>query len=174
MSTQTSEIPVAPATPVVPAVRNIFMYRMVQGNKVRWKFEVDNQMVIINEGPADNQDPAVQQANVVPGPRPVAVPPDAMTQYKKILEERGIKYSMTPAGQVIVNEIPKEETLIMQFFELDKPAPDIQGIEPIRERYKQEYEQAGGAACPACQLNTIQRKYREILRARINNGTTSV
>ena len=161
-------------TPAVPAIRNIYMYRMVQGNKVRWKFEVDTQMVIIREGPADTQEAAVRQNNVVPGPQPVSMPPDAMTQYKKILEERGIKYSITPTGQVIVNEIPSSEQMIMQFFDLDKPAPAIEGIEPIRERYKQELDQAGGAACTACQLNALQRKYREILKAKITNGTTSV
>ena len=166
MSTSTESTP----PPAPPPIRNIYMYRMVQGNKVRWKFEVDNQMVIINEGPAEVQEPAVQQSTAVPGPKPVSVPPDALAQYKKILEERGIKYSMTPNGQVIVNEIPDKEKMIMQFFDLNAPAPDVPGIEQIRERYKQEYEQAGGAACPSCQLNTLQRKYREILKAKINNG----
>jgi hypothetical protein len=150
-----------------PALRNIYMYRMVQGNKVRWKFEVDNQMVIVNEGPAEMQNTSVQQSPDIPGPKPVSLSPDALAQYKKILEERGIKYSMTPSGQVIVNEIPSKEKMIMQFFDLNAPAPEVPGIEPIRERYKQEYDQAGGASCPSCQLNTLQRKYREILNAKI-------
>lgn len=162
------------SAPTAPSLRNIYMYRMVQGNKVRWKFEVDNQMVIVNEGPADTQDPSVQQANVVPGPKPVSVPPNAVEQYKKILEERGIKYSSTATGQIIVNEIPDTEKMIMQFFDLNAPPPDIPDVETIRERFKQEYDQAGGAACPACQLNTLQRKYREILKAKINNAPASV
>jgi hypothetical protein len=158
-------------TPPKPqALRAIYMYRMIQGNKVRWKFEVDNQMIIVNEGPAEVQEPSVQKSDAVPGPRPITVPPDAVAQYKKILEERGIKYSMTTAGQVVINEIPNKEKVIMQFFDLNAPCPEGLGLEPVRERYKQEYDQAGGAACPACQLNTLQRKYREILKEKIPNG----
>jgi hypothetical protein len=160
-----------------PKTRSIFMHRMVQGNKIRWKFEVDDQMVIISEGPAENQELAIQQNTTLPGAHPVSVPPDALSQYKKILEERGIKYSITPTGQVIVNEVPNSEKMIMQFFDLHAPdpnMPEIPDLGPIRERYKQEYDQAGGAACPACQLNGLQRKYREILKARIANVATPV
>lgn len=157
-------------TPIPASTRSIYMYRMVQGNKIRWKFEVDQQMVIINEGPAESQDATAVQSNSIPGPRPVTVPPDALSQYKKILEERGIKYSMTSTGQVVVNEIPNSEKMVMQFFDMHAPDPDIPDVGPIRERYRQEYLQAGGAACPSCQLNTLQRKYREILKAKIANG----
>lgn len=151
-------------------LRSIYMFRMVQGNKVRWKFEVDNQMVIVNEGPAEIQSTAVQQSETAAIPRPATIPPDAIDQYKKVLEERGIKYSMTTAGQVVINEIPPVEKIIMQFFDLNAPCPEVPGLEDIRNRYKQEYDQAGGAACPSCQLNTLQRKYREILKAKLPNG----
>jgi hypothetical protein len=150
-----------------PKARIIYMYRMVQGNKVRWKFEVDNQMVILNEGPAENQSLAVQQDISLPGPKPVDLQPDKMAQYKKVLEERGITYSTTSTGQVIIQDIPNKEKIIMQFFDLNAPCPDVPGLADIREKFKQEYEQAGGAACPSCQLNTLQRKYREILKHRI-------
>lgn len=151
-------------------LRSIYMYRMIQGNKVRWKFEVDSQMVIINEGPTESQEPAVRKSDVTPGPRPVSVPKDSVDQYKKILEERGIKYSMTASGQVVINEIPNKEKVIMQFFDLNAACPEGLGLETVRDRYKQEYDQAGGAACPACQLNTLQRKYRAILQEKIPNG----
>lgn len=150
-------------------LRSIYMFRMVQGNKVRWKFEVDNQMVIINEGPAETQPHTSANNDVALTPRPVTVPPDAMEQYKKVLEERGIKYSMTATGQVVINEIPNKEKIIMQFFDLNAPCPEVDGIKAIRDRYKEEYDQAGGAACPSCQLNTLQRKYREILKVRLAN-----
>jgi len=153
-----------------PRARIIYMYRMVQGNKVRWKFEVDNQMVILNEGPAENQPTEIQQNTSIPGPKPVDLQPDAMMQYKKVLEERGITYSTTSTGQVIIQDIPAKEKIIMQFFDLNAPCPDVPGLEDIRNRYKQEYDQAGGAACPSCQLNTLQRKYREILKAKLPNG----
>jgi hypothetical protein len=173
-ATASSEQQTAPVNLPMPKIRNIFMYRMVQGHKVRWKFEVDDQMIIVAEGPAESQENSVQQNTALPGPHPVSVPPDALAQYKKVLEERGIKYSVTPSGQVIVNEIPSSEKMIMQFFEMNAPDPDIPGVGPIKERYRQEYDQAGGAACPACQLNGLQRKYREILKAKINNVSTPV
>lgn len=157
-------------SPPNPPNRHIYLYRMVQGHKVRWKFEVDHHMVIINEGPDDRQAPEVQKSEVTPGHKPVSVPTDALTRYTSVLDERGIKYSITPQGQVIVNDIPANEKLIMQFFDLNAPEPSIPDVTAIRERYKQEYEQAGGAACPACQLNSLQRKYRQILKAKLNNG----
>ena len=177
MSTQLENLPPAPEPQPQPAaaVRSIYMYRMVEGNKIRWKFQVDPQMVIISEGPAENQDTAAQKSNIVPSP--ISANPDALAQYKKVLEERGIKYSVTASGQVVVNEVPSSEKLIMQFFDINAPDPTILAIPDIgaiRERYKEEYTQAGGAACPACQLNGLQRKYREILKARIDNVTTPV
>lgn len=171
MSTQLENPEPLPAAPMM-ALRSIYMYRMVDGNKIRWKFQVDPHMVIVSEGPAETQDAAAQKSNVVPSP--ISANPDALAQYKKVLEERGIKYSVTPSGQVIVNEVPNSEKLIMQFFDLNSPDPAIANIGPIRDRYKEEYLQAGGAACPACQLNGLQRKYREILKAKIDNGTTPV
>jgi hypothetical protein len=150
-----------------PKVRSIYMYRMVQGEKIRWKFEVDNQMVILSEGPADNQTTEVQRNNAVPGPKIIDMAPNALDQYKKVLEERGIKYNTTSTGQVIIQDIPNKEKIIMQFFDLNAPCPDVPGLEDIRTRFKQEYDQAGGAACPSCQLNTLQRKYREILKYKI-------
>jgi hypothetical protein len=146
-------------------LKKIYMYKMIQGNKVRWKFEVDSDMVIVSEGPAEIQASNIPPA--APGPKPVTMQPDAMAQYKRVLEERGIKYSMTEGGQIVVNEIPTTEKTIMQFFDLNAPCPD--GLADVRDRYKYEYDQAGGAACPACQLNGLQRKYREILKARLSN-----
>ena len=169
-ATASAEQQVSPVNFPVPSTRSIFMYRMIKGDKVRWKFEVDNQMVIVNEGPAESQAISVQQSTALPVTQPASVPPDALAQYKKVLEERGIKYSLTPSGQVIVNEVPNSEKMVMQFFELNAPDPDIPDVGPIRERYREEYAQAGGAACPACQLNGLQRKYREILKAKIANG----
>lgn len=155
-------------------LKTIYMFKMIQGNKVRWKFEVDSQMVIINEGPAAMQEPAVQNKHTVPGPHAVGMPPDALAQYKRILEERGIKYSVTPQGQVIINEIPNDEKLIMQFFDLNAPCPEVEGMQELRSNYKHEYDQAGGAACPSCQLNTLQRKYRELLKTKVLNGAKTV
>jgi hypothetical protein len=159
-----SDVPQTKSAPL----KSIYMYRMVQGNKIRWKFEVDNQMVIVSEGPADVQEPATHKNTPLTGVRPVSVPPNAMEHYKKVLDERGIKYSMTEAGQVVINDIPSSEKTIMQFLDLNAPCPI--GLEAIRAQFKTEYDQAGGAACPACQLNTLQRKYREILKAKLPNG----
>jgi len=154
--------------PQTAPLRSIYMYRMVQETKIRWKFEVDNQMVIVREGPAEIQEPAAQKSAFLPGSHTVNnVPPNAMDQYKKVLDERGIKYSMTEAGQVVINSIPTAEKTIMQFLDLNAPCPE--GFEAIRAQFKKEYEQAGGAACPACQLNTLQRKYREILKSKITD-----
>jgi hypothetical protein len=162
MSTVDVESTVVSATPpaeVPKPFRVIYMFRMVNGEKVRWKFEVDNQMVIMSEGAAPTNPiieaakPPINKVNQV----------DPIDIYKRTLTERGINYTVSPTGQIIIAGIPEKEKQIMQFFDLNKECPDIPGMETIRNNYKEEYNQLGGASCPSCQMNSLQRKYRAIL-----------
>jgi hypothetical protein len=177
MSETTTTTTAAPEVLPPQHLRSIFFYRIVQGHKVKWEFKVDNQMVIVEEGPA-----VLHQFNsAVVGqlPEPVNVGEEVsnrykvspMDNYRRILDERGIKYTTSERGQIIVSDVPVKEKMTMQFFDLNAPAPAGDGIAELREKYKNEIEEAGGTAgCSSCKLNTIQRKYREILKAKLPNG----
>ena len=156
-------------------LRSLFLYKMIQGHKIKWEIKVDDAMVIMEEGPAN-----IQQLNTILSGQPAppenvadritkTLPITPADNYRRVLDERGIKYSTAENGQIIVNEIPHKEKMIMQFFDLNSPAPDGDGVSELREKYKEEIEQAGGTAgCTGCKLNSIQRKYRELVKDKFN------
>jgi hypothetical protein len=176
MSETTTTTP-APETPQRQHLRSLFFYKIIQGHKIKWEFKIDNQLVIIEEGPAVMHQFNSAMAGQAPlsenvGAEAAKIFPAAqMDNYKRILDERGIKYTTSERGQIIVSDVPAREKMIMQFFDLNMPLPAGDGIEELREKYKNEIEEAGGTAgCSGCKLNSIQRKYREILQAKFPNG----
>lgn len=151
-----------------PTQRKIYMNRIIQGRKVKWEFVVDHEFTIIREAPVDlSQQPVVHPPNAQ---AIAAVNAEKLAKYRQSLDERGIKYTVTADNQIVINEVPQRENHISQFFDLNAPCPDYPGMESVRENYRLEIEQAGGAACPACQLNAIQRKYRQVLHTKFFNG----
>jgi hypothetical protein len=163
-----------PSAPPVN-LRSIYLYKIIQGHKIKWQIKVNNEMVIIDEGPAN----VAQFNNILAGkvepPTNVAgevtktyslTPTD---NYKKVLDARGIKYNTTANGQIMVQEVPYKEKMIMQFFDMDAPPPTGDGVDALRAKYRQEIEEAGGTAgCTGCKLNSIQRKFRELLKDKFN------
>lgn len=145
--------------------RSIYLFKVISGEKIRWKIEIDLDMVIVSEGPAEFQGPKPQTTVITPAE--AKAKRDSIDAYRAVLDERGIKYSISESGQVLVESVPMVEKIIMQFFDLNQECPEKEGMAAIRAQYKNEYETLGGSACPACQLNTLQRKYREILKARV-------
>jgi hypothetical protein len=177
MSETTTTTTHAPEVLPQQHLRSIFFYKIIQGHKIKWELKIDNQMVIVEEGPA-----VLHQFNsAIVGQPPVPVnvgeeaakifPVSPMDNYRRILDERGIKYTTSERGQIIVSDVPVKEKMTMQFFDLNAPAPAGDGIAELREKYKNEIEESGGTAgCSSCKLNTIQRKYREILKTKLPNG----
>jgi hypothetical protein len=157
MSENTNPVEVAQPT------RSLYFFKVINGNRVRWKLDVDRQMTIISEGPAENR-PIPQQV----APEVGQIPPAAhLDNYKRMLDARGIKYTVNEQGQIAINDIPEKEKAIMQFFNLHDACPEGEGIAEIREQYKKEFEAIGGQGCSSCQLNGLQRKYREILKNKL-------
>lgn len=176
--------------PARPIVRSIFMYRIIDGHKVRWRFEVDSEMVIIRESPVETGVKPLPYVGITASELPDALPaPAAPTQppsapvspeemqkkaiaaYKQTLDDRGITYTVNEHGQILINNVPNIERDIMQFFDLRQPCPASPGFAQIREHYIEEYNRLGGAACPGCTLNTLQRKYRDRLKSISNIPT---
>jgi hypothetical protein len=159
------------SAPQAPNLRSLFLYKIIKGHKVKWEIKVDDQMVIVEEGPA-----SALQFNTIMLPQASAAENVAkeaakmhlgshIDRYKSILDSRGIKYVVNENGQIIVNTVPAAEKNTMQFFDLSSPAPDGEGFAALREKYKNEIEEAGGLkGCTACKMNSIQRKYRELLK----------
>lgn len=158
-------------------LRQIYMFRMINGQRMRWVFEVDSTMLVVREGPAD---PGQMGRNLQ---ATASLPPsaqleqkrkeDALTSYKASLDERGIKYTVNDNGQIIITSRPEKEMHIMQFLDVSaSTCPDVPGMAELRAAYMDEYKTLGGTACPGCQLNTLQRKYRNLLNEKVfkNNG----
>ena len=82
---------------------------------------------------------------------------------------RGISYKVNEQGQILITNVPQREKEILQFLDLTKPCPEVAGMSKLRELYQNEINGTGGAACPPCQLNSIQRKYRFLLNKDIYN-----
>lgn len=164
----------AESAPQAPNLRSLFLYKIIQGHKIKWEIKVDSQMVIVEEGPAN-----MFQFNTIMVPQAAAAENVAeeaakihtgshIDKYKAILDSRGIKYSVNENGQIIVSDVPVAEKKTMQFFDLSMPAPDGEGVAALREKYKNEIDEAGGVdGCTACKMNAIQRKYRELLKDKL-------
>jgi hypothetical protein len=155
---------------VTPTPRTIYLNRLINGNKVKWKFEVNEEMVIVSEGPVD---PMFMGNRSRPAPAPgdnKQVPETIeasraahIERYKQSLSERNIDYKVNEQGQIIISNLPQKEKDIVQFFNLDAECPDVKGMNLLRDMYRKEYETLGGTACPSCQLGSLQRKYRHLL-----------
>lgn len=143
-----------------PALRSIFMYRRINGTLVRWKFEVDNQMLIYREGPAD---PTAMVGTSNATDTPQRRHDHALEGHKRNLDARGIKYVINDAGQIVVTHVPAKEKFITEFLDIKREAVDniTAPLLQLRTKYIAEVNASGGATCPGCMLSGIQRKYRE-------------
>lgn len=167
-------------------LKTIFMYRMWDKQKIRWKFEVNKDMVIVREGPADPSMRNLLPTGLMGLPpigtnRPINARPtpeeraahqaehakEARERHMRSLAARGIKYEQLENGSILIKEVPEKEKQIMQFFDMKAECPHVQGMQAIRDAYKTEFEAMGGTACPSCQLNGLMRKYRGILESTI-------
>jgi hypothetical protein len=155
---------------VAPTTRTIFLTRIINGNKVKWKFEVNEEMVILSEGPLDPMHMINSRRPPLPFEGRKQVPETIEAQraqhierYKQSLSERNIDYNVNEQGQIIINNLPQKEKDIVQFFNLDLECPDVKGMNLLRDMYRKEYETLGGTSCPSCQLGSLQRKYRHLL-----------
>jgi len=154
-------------------MKQIFMFRNINGVRVRWLFEVDEQMTIINERPADPQalaqvqstEPGVRAKNINMAAKVDEMRKANLERHKKELEARGINYIINDKGQIIISNIPEKEKDILRFFNLNGDYEGSDSMQELRARYKAEIEALGGESCPSCQLNTIQRKYREMINS---------
>lgn len=142
-----------------PTLRSIFMYRRINGTLVRWKFEVDNQMLIYREGPAD---PTAMVGTSNATDTPQRRHDHALEGHKRNLDARGIKYVINEAGQIVVTHVPAKEKFITEFLDIKRESVDniTTPLLDLRTKYLAEVNASGGAACPGCMLSGIQRKYR--------------
>lgn len=154
-------------------LRQIYMFRMINGQRLRWVFEVDSTMLVVREGPADpgQMSKNFQAAAAVVGSHAQIDQKrkeEALASYKASLDERGIKYTVNDNGQIIITSRPEKEMQIMQFLDVSAAGcPDVPGMPELRAAYMDEYKTLGGSACPGCQLNTLQRKYRNLLNEKV-------
>lgn len=150
-----------------PTTREILLWRVIGDKKIRWKFVVDEEMVIVNEGPADRTpggpgNPLMNIESRKDGKSPTQA-------YTDLLTERGYEFEVADTGQIIVTHMPKKEKDYASFFNLEVTCPDIPGWSNLREAYKDELTKLGGDKCPGCTKATLMRKYRALLEKIANS-----
>ena len=158
----------------IPRIRSIFVYRNVNGRRTKWRMDLDDQMNVLAEMPVDdrplpNTPPHLKSNTTIVAPEIGAKAAEHIERYKKSLDERGISYKVNEQGQILITNVPQREKEILQFLDLTKPCPEVAGMSKLRELYQNEINGTGGASCPPCQLNSIQRKYRFLLNKDIYN-----
>lgn len=161
----------APKPAAPSGTRNIYMYRMVGDQKVRWRFEVDSQMVIVSEGAATNLTGAGKPAALVDS----AGQRSDIEAYKRTLTDRGITFTVGDGGQILIGHVPQTEQDIILFLDVNNKHATFSypGWDALRDVYFKEYAALGGSECPSCQLGGLQRKYREKLKTIIDQNNAN-
>ncbi len=157
-----------------PKIRSIFVYRNVNNRRTKWRMDLDEHMNVLLESPIEERPLPITPNNLKVNNNTTEVPSAVQNQehierYKKSLDERGIAYKVNEQGQILITNVPQREKDILQFLDLDKPCPEVPGMAALRELYTNEINGVGGASCPPCQRNTIQRKYRYLINKDIYN-----
>jgi hypothetical protein len=89
-------------------LKSLFLYRIENGKKVRYRFAVDDNMVIQSE---------------------------TIDAEQKVT---GIQYERAATGQKVITGVDQETQKALMFFLLDQPCPFGEGCEELREAYKKE------------------------------------
>lgn len=120
-------------------MRNLYLFRMENGKKVRYRFELDDQMVIVNEV-KDAED---------------KLPPNLSRKTNVVVKEDGRK---------VITSVSQEDQEILKFF-VDSIPCWFEGCEELRKEWNEEVKKAGGEKCVGCARGRIMRKFNPRVRA---------
>lgn len=119
--------------------RRIYLFRMEDGKKVRYRFELDGQMVI--------QEEVREGEDTVPVKRgPV----------QTNIEKR-------PDGTKVITSVSKEDQEILKFF-VDSVPCWFEGCEELRKEWNEAVAKAGGEKCVGCARGRIMRQFNPRVR----------
>jgi hypothetical protein len=149
--------------PVTPAPRYIFLNRMINGERKKFRFTVDAQMTIVEETPVED---AVTLTPANPDNHGASSP--QLSPQMQWLKSRGYKFKVEPDGRLHILHTPELEIQIAKFFvpTTECPFPEC---EDLRQRYLADMEALKGedGKCKSCDIGALQRKYRDVVSKNI-------
>ena len=126
-------------SPVNKDVHRTYFYRMVDGEKVLWYYDINRERVLVAEGKADPD----QMLSVS-----IRTKRSKRANPEHLKKQLGEDYKGPPVE------------LIDQFLDSTKECPDRPGWEEARKAYMEDLTLLGGEEnCPSCQLGTLRQKY---------------
>ena len=149
--------------PVTPAPRYIFLNRMVNGERKKFRFTVDAQMTILEETPVEDTAPSKHVNSDAHG----ASAPQLSPQLQW-LKSRGYKFKVESDGRLHILHTPEIEIEIAKFFVPDTECP-FPDCEDLKQRYTAELDALKGedGKCRSCDIGALQRKYRDVVKKNI-------
>ena len=140
----------------IPEIRYLYMYRVVGGQKQKFRFTLDRTFTIVEESPC-REDGTLYNASG-------EMAPTADTVQNMELKKRGYQTHTTDTTTYI-DRVPEREAMIHSFFVPTLPCK-FDGCEELRVAYFQERDaiaKKNGGTCPGCQMSKLQRKYKTII-----------
>ena len=120
--------------------RHVFMFRMQDGRRVRWRFTLDAQLTILDE--------RVDEGGSV----------SAIDPRDQHLLDRGYGFERR-GGSVFITKVPPLEDLATRALVSATPCW-FSGCQELRDEYQKELA-ALTADCPPCEHGTLIRKFTE-------------
>jgi hypothetical protein len=145
------------------SVRHIFLYRVVDGKRQKFRFTIDAQMTIVTEEPCHENGVPFDVTEHLKSKNLQTEAAIAASPQLKQLKSRGFEFHISE-GQVHLDHIPELELHIAQFYipEVECPFP---GCESLRAKYLAELAelQGGERVCSSCEIGDLQQKYRNVI-----------
>lgn len=114
-------------------MRNLYMFRMENGKKVRYRFELDDQMVIQREVKEKEEN------------NPVFA--------------RETRIDTRKDGTKVVKSVSREDQEVLKFFVETIPCW-FEGCEDLRKEWADIIKKAGGESCVGCARGREMRKFK--------------
>ena len=81
----------------------------------------------------------------------------------ELLRSRGIEFHTDEKGTIIIDHMPRRETVISAFLDSERCPEEVPECVMLKSQMNKEIEEKGGAECTGCEKNKIRNKYRQIL-----------
>jgi len=144
--------------PPVPDVRYMYLYRVINGQKQKFRFTVDPQLTILEEVPCREDGAVLSEI----ASSKLTIPANISDRE---IYRKGYSFHKLSEDSTFIDGVPPTEAKLHAFFIPHEPCP-FPGCEPLREAYLEERRKLAethGGVCPSCQAGALQRKYKTIV-----------
>lgn len=123
--------------------------RLVNGQRVRYRMQLDSHLTCIADEPIPEE------------PRKVAQASAALAHHRRQLQDRGITFNEQD-GKLVITAVPPLERAMLNFFVPGHPC-FFDGCEGLRTAYNQEIANLG-SDCADCDKSKVAQRYREMIK----------